>query len=89
VLDEIARVVHPGGTFAIVLSGDTDDWPLRRQPVRLALRLFYGRREIERLPARDFIQHPALTGDWRWLSNGPDHVLIWVGTRSGASGPAK
>jgi SAM-dependent methyltransferase len=80
-LDEISRVLRPGGTLAIVLSGYTDDWPLRRQPIRLALRLFYGQRESDRLPDGDLIHHPYLSGTWRWASNSPDHVLIWIGTR--------
>jgi ubiquinone/menaquinone biosynthesis C-methylase UbiE len=84
-LDEISRVVRPGGVFAVVLSGYTDDWPLRRRPIRLALRLFYGERERRRLPGDDLIAHPALIGEWRWISNGPDTVLIWIGISAGAS----
>ena len=81
-LDEVSRVLRPGGTFAIVLSGYTDDWPLRRKPIQLALRLFYGRRDDQRFRSNDLFQHPELTGEWHWLSRGPDHVLAWVGVRA-------
>ncbi|HVX29395.1 MAG TPA: methyltransferase domain-containing protein [Nitrolancea sp.] len=84
-LDEVARVVRPGGALVIVLSGYTEDWPLRRLPIRLALRIFYGRRDTEQAPPPDLIAHPALLGEWCWRTNGPDHVLAWIGVRSDAS----
>ncbi|HEX7102342.1 MAG TPA: class I SAM-dependent methyltransferase [Nitrolancea sp.] len=84
-LDEVSRVLRPGGTFAVVLSGYTDDWPLKRRPIRLALRLFYGERDSQRLPESSLIAHPALTGEWRWLSHGQDHVLVWIGIREAKS----
>jgi ubiquinone/menaquinone biosynthesis C-methylase UbiE len=88
-LDEVSRVLRPGGTFTIVLSGYTTDWPWYRQPIRLALRAFYGKRDGTSVPASNLITHLTLSGEWRWLSNGPDHVLIWKGSRTAASESAR
>ena len=80
-LDEIARVVRPGGVLAIVMSGYTARWPIWRQPIWIALRLFYGAKETNNLPASQLIVHPQLSGDWQWLESGDDHVLLWAGKR--------
>jgi hypothetical protein len=64
------------------MSGYTENWTLRRQPIRLALRLFYGERSANQLPESQLLEHPELFGDWKWIESGGDHILLWLGTRS-------
>lgn len=83
-LDEVARVLAPGGRFAVVLTGQTDRYVWWRLPIRLLLRLFYGDSRDSEIPNERLLRHPLMSGEWKWLADGDDKALLWVATREGS-----
>lgn len=81
-LDEIARVLRPGGTFAVVLSGYAERRSITARPIQYALQLFYGERST--LPSSDvgWFEHELFAGEFKRIENGEDHIFLWVGHRS-------
>ena len=51
-LDEVARVLKPGGIFVVLMGGETTESTWWRSPIRLMLRLFYGSGTSRSIPAR-------------------------------------
>lgn len=80
-LDEVARVLLPGGAFVVVFSGETRDWDWWRQPIRLLLRAFYGRHSREVTPDDSVMSHEYLVGEWHTIHDDEDSVLLWVAER--------
>lgn len=80
-LTEVMRVLRPGGRFVVLMSGETSEKARWRAPLRLALWLFYGRRQTHELPDAGLLAVPGLNGEWRWVEQGVDRVLIWIALR--------
>ncbi len=81
-LEDVARALRVGGSFVVVMGGETTERVWWRWPIRLLLQIFYGARSIERLPSDSLLYHCDLPGEWRWIENGPDRVLIWLARRA-------
>ncbi|MGA7671138.1 MAG: methyltransferase domain-containing protein [Nitrolancea sp.] len=81
-LNEIARVLRRGGVFLVVMSGETTERVWWRSPIRLMLRLFYGKRTTHSLPEESLLSHPQLRGEWRWIEYDYDRVLVWIAHRT-------
>jgi SAM-dependent methyltransferase len=80
-LDEVARIIRPGGAFVVVMSGRIERWTARRMPVRIALALFYGRKRSTRGTGGWTLSHPSLPGDWREIPTRDGFALTWVAHR--------
>ncbi len=80
-LDEIARVLRPGGRLVVVLTGRIQDHVWWRAPIRLMLRVFYGGSDDARLPDDDLLSHPLFEGKWLWAESASDRALLWLATR--------
>lgn len=78
---EIARVLAPGGTLVVVMGGEITHWPVRRQPVRLLLRLFYGSGGTDSEVKRPDLSHPELPGEWHTAATERGRAHLWVATR--------
>ena len=79
-LDEVVRVLVPGGTVVVVLSAYLRHPPIRRLPIGLALTLFYGAEPGTAPTPPAGLAHPALDGrvvnadtawggTWLWLAH--------------------
>lgn len=80
-LDEVARILRPGGAFVVVMSGEIEPWTAVRTPVRIALALFYGRKRPTPETGGRMLAHPSLPGGWREIPTRNGHALTWVAHR--------
>ncbi len=80
-LDEVARILRPGGAFVVVASGQIERWTAVRTPVRIALALFYGRKRPAPATGGRMLAHPSLPGDWREIPTRNGFALTWVAHR--------
>jgi SAM-dependent methyltransferase len=85
--DEIRRVLNPGGTYVIVVTGRLRPDGLARRLRARVLDLAYGRRR----DGSDAAQFPvmpegALPGTWRWVPTGHGEALLLIG--ESPEGPA-
>lgn len=82
-LDEVARVLEPGGAFVVVLGGEITAWPGWRRPLGALVRLFYGSGGNRHDPILEALAHPALPGVWHCVASQHGHAYVWVAARSG------
>ncbi|MBX6341621.1 MAG: class I SAM-dependent methyltransferase [Thermomicrobiaceae bacterium] len=80
-LDEVARCLRPEGRFVVVLGGVRERWGVARWPVRLALRLLYGRNHEGAGNVVD-LSHGLLPGEWRTLRSPNGRAVVWVAQRA-------
>lgn len=81
VREEVARVLQPGGIFAVVVGGRIDRWSAWRLPLRLALSVFYGR--TRGLEGRSIgISHPKISGAWEEVASRRGRAFVWVARRA-------
>lgn len=80
-LDEVARILRPGGAFVVVVSGRIERWTAMRTPVRIALALFYGRKQPTPATGGQMLTHPSLPGVWREIPTRDGFALTWVAHR--------
>ena len=81
-LDEVTRVLAPGGRFIVVLGGEVTDWHGWRRPIGALARLFYGDRVDGTVPRGDVLAHPSLPGDWHTVETPRGRALLWVASRA-------
>ncbi len=80
-LDEVARVLKPGGAFVVVVSARFTRFQWRRPFIHPVLRLAYGSTSsMNRWPA-DMMQHPLLPGEWQDLRTPEGEAFVWVARR--------
>lgn len=81
-LDEVARILRPGGAFVVVMSGQIERWTAIRTPVRIALALVYGRKWPALATRSQMLAHPDLPGDWQEIPTRNGFALTWVAHRA-------
>lgn len=79
VLDEVARVLRPGGRFVVLLGG----LPARPSsvPVRFLLRVVYGDQPDIPLPGQSLLCHELLPGAWRRIESPAGPAVVWMSRR--------
>ncbi|HET7037563.1 MAG TPA: class I SAM-dependent methyltransferase [Thermomicrobiaceae bacterium] len=78
-LDEVARVLRPGGRFVVLLGGAPSRPP--GSLIRWLLRLAYGdQREIP-VPKPSLLSHELLPGSWQLLELPAGQAVIWLAQR--------
>lgn len=85
-LDEVARVLEPGGRFVVVLGAEITDWRGWRRPFGALIRLFYRDRAGRTAPPADVLAHADLPGVWHTVNTPRGRAHLWVASR--ADGPA-
>ncbi|MDI3341022.1 MAG: class I SAM-dependent methyltransferase [Sphaerobacter sp.] len=80
-LEEIARVLRPGGRFVVVIGGEITAWQGWRRPIGVLVRQFYGARdpnsEIPGVP----LHHAAFEGTWEIVLTPRGRAVVWTATR--------
>lgn len=81
VLDEICRVLEPGGSFVVVVSARFTRFQWRRPFIHLVLRLAYGSgSSMNRWPA-GLLEHHLMPGEWQDLMTPEGEAFVWVARR--------
>ena len=80
-LDEVARVLEPGGSFVVVVSARYTRFQWRRPFIHPILRLAYGSTSsMNRWPA-DLLEHPLMPGEWQDLRTPEGESFVWAARR--------
>jgi SAM-dependent methyltransferase len=75
---EIARILRPGGVFAIVASARFSRFQLRRPFIHPVLRIAYGSgRSMNRWPDQ-LLSHPQLPGGWHDIETKEGVAYVWI-----------
>lgn len=74
---EITRVLRPGGSLIVVVSGTITQWSPSRRPAQLLLRAFYGPTPSGP-PKTPLFHHPDLDGEWQRAATTNGEALLWV-----------
>jgi ubiquinone/menaquinone biosynthesis C-methylase UbiE len=82
VLDEIARVLKPGGAFVVVVSARFTRFQWKRPFIHPILRLAYGSAESMNRWSDDLLNHPALPGEWQDLRTPEGEAFAWVARKA-------
>lgn len=81
-LDEVARVLAPGGRLIVVASARFTRFQWRRPFIHPVLRLAYGStKSMNRWP-ENMLAHPMLPGAWHELSTEQGEAFVWIATRA-------
>lgn len=84
-LDEIARVLRPGGHFLAVVSARFTRFQWRRPFIHPILRVAYGSsHSMNRLP-QDWLGHRSMPGCWHALPTPEGEAFVWIAQRSSQS----
>jgi ubiquinone/menaquinone biosynthesis C-methylase UbiE len=82
VLDEIARVLKPGGAFVVVVSARFTRFQWKRPFIHPILRLAYGSTKSMNRWSDDLLNHPALHGEWQDLRSPEGEAFAWVARKA-------
>jgi ubiquinone/menaquinone biosynthesis C-methylase UbiE len=83
-LDEVARVLKPGGRFIVVVSARFTRFQWRRPYIHAVLRIAYGSGRSMNRWADDLLSHPNVPGEWQDIRTPEGEAFVWVATRSQA-----
>jgi ubiquinone/menaquinone biosynthesis C-methylase UbiE len=82
VLNEVARVLKPGGHFVVVVSARFTRFQWKRPFIHPVLRAAYGSsKSMNRWP-QDLLHHPLLPGEWQDLRTPEGEAFVWIATRT-------
>lgn len=79
-MEEITRILRPGGNLIVVVSGTITHWPPSRLAVQLLLRCFYGPMPSGHADA-PLIDYPDLNGRWQRVATANGEALLWVAVK--------
>lgn len=77
-LNEIARVLKPGGHFAVVVSARFTRFQWKRPFIHPVLRVAYGSSRSMNRWSDDLLAHPAMPGSWQDLKTPEGEAFVWV-----------
>jgi ubiquinone/menaquinone biosynthesis C-methylase UbiE len=81
VLDDIARILEPGGHFVVVVSARFTKLQWKRPFIHPILRLAYGStKSMNRWPD-EMLNHPRMPGEWQDLGTPEGEAFVWIATR--------
>ena len=83
VLDEVARVLRPGGAFVVLIGGRAGGALSARR--RVLLRLVYGRDRDPALPDAALLSHESMPGRWLSLPTSSGQAIVWIAERRPAA----
>jgi ubiquinone/menaquinone biosynthesis C-methylase UbiE len=86
-LNEIARVLRPGGKFAVVVSARFTRFQWKRPFVHPVLRIAYGSTRSMNRWSDDLLAHPLMPGEWQDLRTPEGEAFVWI-ARKRARGEA-
>ncbi len=81
VLDEVARVLSPGGRFVVVVSARFTRFQWKRPFIHPILRLAYGSASSMNRWPEDLLSHPEMPGEWRDLETPEGEAFVWVAVK--------
>ncbi|MEX2426002.1 MAG: class I SAM-dependent methyltransferase [Thermomicrobiaceae bacterium] len=81
-LDEIARVLRPGGRLVVVVSARFTNFQWRRPLIHPILRLAYGSTSSMNRWPDDMLSHPELPGEWQDLRSPEGEAFVWIARKS-------
>jgi ubiquinone/menaquinone biosynthesis C-methylase UbiE len=81
VLDEVSRVLKPGGRFVVVVSARFTRFQWKRPFIHPILRVAYGSHSSMNRWPQDLLQHPLLPGDWQDLRTPEGEAFVWIATK--------
>jgi ubiquinone/menaquinone biosynthesis C-methylase UbiE len=77
-LDEISRVLRPGGFFLVVASARFKRFQWKRPFIHPILRVAYGSQQsMNRWPST-ILEHPQLPGQWHDLPTREGCAFVWI-----------
>jgi ubiquinone/menaquinone biosynthesis C-methylase UbiE len=81
VLEEVSRVLMPGGRFVVVVSARFTRFQWKRPFIHPILRVAYGSHSSMNRWPKDLLKHPLLPGDWQGLRTADGEAFVWIATR--------
>jgi ubiquinone/menaquinone biosynthesis C-methylase UbiE len=81
VLNEVARVLEPGGYFVVVVSARFTRFQWRRPFIHPVLRLAYGSSSSMNRWPEELLSHPRMPGEWQDLPTREGEAFVWIARR--------
>jgi ubiquinone/menaquinone biosynthesis C-methylase UbiE len=80
-LDEIARVIRPGGAFVVVVSARFTRFQWKRPFIHPVLRIAYGSASSMNRWPETLMHHELLPGEWQDLRTPEGEAFVWLAHR--------
>jgi ubiquinone/menaquinone biosynthesis C-methylase UbiE len=84
-LNDIARVLKPGGRFLVVVSARFTRFQWRRPFIHPILRIAYGSASSMNRWPESMLSHPDMPGEWQDLRTPEGEAFVWVAIRNETS----
>jgi ubiquinone/menaquinone biosynthesis C-methylase UbiE len=81
VLNEISRILKPGGHFAVVVSARFTRFQWKRPFIHPILRIAYGSASSMNRWPDHLLSHPDLPGEWLDLRTPEGEAFVWIATK--------